>query len=597
MLINKSSINELCKHVRRFRFSSSEENEIIRVATSALIGTSIPSGPLQSYRDALSNQADIIDATNAETFGYQYQLRSFLAKFPFPGSESKCVAAATSKFNQGEDQCHETNQTLQRNRHEAHNKIRARIRSVLGPCDATSKIACLRLGSHGPGKTAHSARDTVETTAYFKYSDNIQCTYSALPYVKYCLSSNPSWLINRYQEILGLTRMGPQSRFFRYHDRKAVERRVFSEIEVVASNEITFVPKNADTHRTIAMEPSGNVYLQKGVGEFIKRRLLRVGIDLRCQKTNQDLAREGSISNSLATLDLANASDTLSYETVRQLLPRDWFLFLSELRCYTGRFAKGPRKGEEVTYNKFSSMGNGFTFELESLIFWAIISECDPACSVYGDDLVLQSSGADYAIELLTHYGFKTNADKSFIDGPFRESCGSDFYLGTPVRPLFLRRRIRTIRDLWFLLNRIAWSLGQHGTARLIHVYKSLFKLLPKDLVIPGPFRFQVIMIDGHTEDYSDWETGIKLPLHIAMKYKNFVARTGSTYTYLSFTQKGKTLPVTNTVASYCYYLYGGKGGRPALRGVTINRVRKLQSPDWGGVVTSTHRVLFGEFC
>ena len=209
------------------------------------------------------------------------------------------------------------------------------------------------------------------------------------------------------------------------------------------------VPKNATTDRSILVEPLINAFLQKGVGSLIRDRLLRAGVNLRDQSINQDRARKGSLTGDIATLDLAAASDTISREVVAELLPIDWWLLMEDLRS---KYALLP-DGRKIVLQKFSSMGNGFTFELESLIFFAICS-ClsDERVTVYGDDITCASKDVQAIIGGLEHFGFAVNTDKSFWDGPFRESCGSDFFEGCMVRPVYVKGLL-SIKELFRLHN------------------------------------------------------------------------------------------------------------------------------------------------
>jgi hypothetical protein len=169
-------------------------------------------------------------------------------------------------------------------------------------------------------------------------------------------------------------------------------------VKLVKGNSIITVPKNYKTDRTIAKEPCMNIYIQKGIGRCIRKRLKRVGIDLDDQKRNQEGARIGSLDGSLATIDLSMASDTVALELVSFLLPNDWWWALEQCRSPVGVLPSG----ELVAYQKISSMGNGFTFELESLLFWAIcqqvacsnINETDCRILVYGDDIVVPTDQA-----------------------------------------------------------------------------------------------------------------------------------------------------------------------------------------------------------
>lgn len=105
----------------------------------------------------------------------------------------------------------------------------------------------------------------------------------------------------------------------------------------VNQNRFTTVPKDGKTHRGICIEPGGNLWLQLGVGRYLKERLSQMGLYLRpreelstspsdfrivrhdpqAEDIHCELARMGSCTNALATIDLSSASDTVSYELVR----------------------------------------------------------------------------------------------------------------------------------------------------------------------------------------------------------------------------------------------------------------------------------------
>lgn len=201
------------------------------------------------------------------------------------------------------------------------------------------------------------------------------------------------------------------------------------------SNRIELVPKNWKTFRTIACEPEGNLPLQLAFDTYAKRKLKRFGIDLSDQSANQRGAYEGSVNNTLCTVDFSSASDTISYQAVRLLFPDEWFRYLDDVRApnYRGVLGSG-------VYEKFSSMGNGSTFCIETLIFAAA---CYAVGSrkflVYGDDVLIEKEFYDEFIRLTGFLGFSINRDKTFTDGPFRESCGKDYFNGIEVTPIFIR--------------------------------------------------------------------------------------------------------------------------------------------------------------
>lgn len=234
----------------------------------------------------------------------------------------------------------------------------------------------------------------------------------------------------------------------------------------VCSNRVEFVPKNWKTSRTIACEPEGNVPFQLAFDSWVKDRLRRkTRIDLGDQSKNRDLARRGSIDGSLATIDLSMASDTLSYELVRWLLPPDWFDYVDRVRTPFGRV-----DGTLLKYQKFSSMGNGTTFPLETLIFAsACYAVGSREFSVYGDDIIIETELADELIQLLGYYGFMPNEEKSFTSGPFRESCGGNFFEGVDITPFYVRDIDRRKPVLSHLVN---------GLTSLTYPSGSLFAFL-----------------------------------------------------------------------------------------------------------------------
>lgn len=226
-----------------------------------------------------------------------------------------------------------------------------------------------------------------------------------------------------------------------------------SRCNLVLNNKICFVPKTVKTHRAIAIEPLLNGYLQKGIDLHLRNRMRRVGINLSDQQANQLMARKGSIAGSaICTIDLSAASDSLATEVVRELLPAEWFDLLDACRSKSTVI-----RGSTIRYEKFCSMGNGFCFPLESLIFAAVVNEAGGSIGVdslvYGDDIIVPSAIVDRVIESLSFLGFKTNREKTFLSGPFRESCGADWFGGEDVRPFTLDFRIESIQSIFKLLN------------------------------------------------------------------------------------------------------------------------------------------------
>jgi hypothetical protein len=258
---------------------------------------------------------------------------------------------------------------------------------------------------------------------------------------------------------------------------------------VVDTASLIFVAKNAKTHRPICVEPALNGFVQLGIGRYLKERLrIHAKQDLGDQTRNQQLARAGSVTGRLATIDLSSASDTLACSVVFDLLPEEWADLLASFRTGVMTYA-----GHKYELEKFSSMGNGYTFELESLIFWALASastalsgEDQDLVSVYGDDIIVPVKAVDLLIASLTWCGFNLNRSKSFWTGEFRESCGADWLAGEPVRPVFKKDRLS---PQWLNVFH-NWNYLR-GFSNLCGIAKSF---IPKDLQFTGPPGYG----DGH---------------------------------------------------------------------------------------------------
>jgi hypothetical protein len=229
-----------------------------------------------------------------------------------------------------------------------------------------------------------------------------------------------------------------------------------SGVRSVPGNVLFTVPKTTEIDRCACKEPDLNMYIQKGLGNEIRRCLKRVGIDLRDQSRNRDLAREGSLHGHLATIDLSSASDSISYGLVQALLPPIWFSLLADSRSPVTVIDGEVHKNE-----MFSSMGNGFTFELESLLFYAIARATayfrgvSGVISVYGDDIIVPTDLAEDLVHCLSFLGFETNVSKSFWSGDFRESCGGHYVSGYDITPFYVRQPIVRLVDLIHVCNSI----------------------------------------------------------------------------------------------------------------------------------------------
>lgn len=302
------------------------------------------------------------------------------------------------------------------------------IRRVLGPID---KADLLR-SSHTNGASTRVRRS--EIAAILKHSGKAHGTSAA------CMQ----WSLGVYDTIL--------------EDQ---------DVQVVEGSSLFTVPKKTEIDRVACKEPEINLFLQRGVGRHIRTRLRKVaGINLNDQGRNQVLAKEG-VSRGLATIDLKSASDSICRQLVLKLLPIEWFWYLDDIRSHTVSI---PGQAHSHELEMFSSMGNGFTFELESMIFWALAhaikeaSRVSGIVSVYGDDIIVPTRIARRLIRTFHWFGFKSNPEKSFWTGPFRESCGLHVHSGRDVTPFYVREPVREVTEVIRILNRLLyWEAREWG--------------------------------------------------------------------------------------------------------------------------------------
>lgn len=258
---------------------------------------------------------------------------------------------------------------------------------------------------------------------------------------------------------------------------------IFYLLKEVEGNQLFTVPKKSDIDRCACKEPDINMFLQKGVGRYIRRRLLKFGINLNDQSINRRLAHRASVEGHLATIDLSSASDSITINCVRALLPEEWFLYLNDIRSHSTEVM-----GRNHRLEMFSSMGNGFTFELESLIFYVLMRTVSyfegvsGIISVYGDDLIIPTGMFESAHFVLSVFGFTLNQDKSFHEGPFRESCGGHYYLGEDVTPFYLKRVPTHLTDAIRIANQLRrWAFADPCRQYLADIFPLWMEL--RDMV------------------------------------------------------------------------------------------------------------------
>jgi hypothetical protein len=379
----------------------------------------------EAFDQLVSFDIDPLWYLDSESFAADYLAASYLRKKTGLPTGIDCRAAAISAFAGAESRCEHNNlrfrdpylRGLTPRLHRALAHMQAKISTVLGCVD---HMFISKLSKWGPGAT-YTLRRANATRANKIGELPLSVTNGCLPFIKREIENDPDWAY----VLLGVKPEGAWS----------ILPTCFN---IVEGNRVVFVAKNAKTDRTIAAEPTGNSFIQQGIGRYIRKRLRAFGVDLNDQRVNQTWASYAQ-DLELCTVDLSSASDSISSGVVRHLLPYHWYDLLDAVRCPYYEL-----DGVWRYSHKFSSMGNAFTFELESLIFWAATSAAyeieDIPCgllSVYGDDIICERRVYPALEEILVGLGFVLNKDKSFAEGLFYESCGKHFFDRRDVTPVY----------------------------------------------------------------------------------------------------------------------------------------------------------------
>lgn len=285
--------------------------------------------------------------------------------------------------------------------------------------------------------------------------------------------------------------------------------------KIVRSDKFFTVPKHSRALRGCAKGPSVNTFYQLGLGRDMRRRLKVRGIDLEeGQMVHRRVACAGSKTGDICTIDLTSASDLNATAFVRFALPPRWFEATDDLRTSFTEI-----DGRVVKLEKFSAMGNGFTFELETTMFLAVCLAAMEGAGkpgknvwVYGDDIIVPTEFYGVVIAALKFCGFVPNPEKCFGEGNFRESCGGDYFDGVAVRPFYLKGVVDQNQPQQIIamangIRRLALTNGQNPQERWSRLRRAWFACL--DMLSPdvrkcrGPEYFGDLVIHDDEERWS----------------------------------------------------------------------------------------------
>jgi hypothetical protein len=281
---------------------------------------------------------------------------------------------------------------------------------------------------------------------------------------------------------------------------------------------LTLVNKNWKRKRIIAPEDMYHAILEaeneREIDRSIQQSVYSRCMPLHDQSVNRTLARLGSVQGEYDTHDLSSASDSISRLLAYQVFPRRMHHLFDEF-AYKVTYKNGQKEESRTLYT-FATSGNGCTFILEMLLFFALArvaaylsgysleQVCEggpeglPLIVVYGDDIICHKSISKVLIQLLKALGFTRNSKKSFDTTTFlyRESCGGEYLHGIDVSPFYWPRNYtqpdtnlpdeytdggRTA-SLISLINRLTfeetWALGGNSAHQFL--LATLKKLYPK---------------------------------------------------------------------------------------------------------------------
>lgn len=391
---------------------------------------------------------------------------------------------------------------------------------------------------------------------------------------------------------------------------------------VVEGSKLGTVRKQYDIDRTICSEPVLEMFFQLGIGGYIEDRLEnRLGINLSTQPTkNQWLARRGSLDGTIATIDLKSASNSISLGLTNETMPKWFATWLNRTRSPKTLLPTG----EYLEMSMVASMGNGYCFPLQTMFFAAVVCACyrmlglDPYfgtarksaflsplhqrrdrsgkpreinAGVFGDDIAVCREAYPLVCRALALFGFIVNEDKSFAAGPFRESCGHDYFNGVNIRGVYLKDLDRD-SDCYSLINRLIRWETKTGL-RLESLINAVFDMVTTVMWIP--YR------DGDDEGLKGPRSTVGKPTYTHTGARTYYALCHEAVTLsipadedsdtrpeigrYTFTYNGDGL-VVSLVAGYL------RDGRIALRDaqntdgsrVMRQKVRKRSVPNWDWV-------------
>lgn len=378
-------------------------------------------------------------------------------------------------------------------------------------------------------------------------------------FISYCIAKG--WSIKQVnRKLWNRFKNYPESAFEIY------KFKLHCIVTFVYGNRWSTVPKNNSKDRSICLEPLCNMLVQRAVGLGVRRCLKdNLGIDL---DVLADEHRHRISNPKVATIDLSDCSDAISLRLVRYLLPRKVYNYILASRS---DMTLGPDDNFYIV-KKVSSMGNGFTFDLMTLVLTALTRSFDPTSSVFGDDIICQNQNANDVVSSLKLAGFVVNEDKTFINSDYRESCGAHYIDGSGYVTVFDLRWLQKPHDLIVACNKVAILSCIYGEP-FDSLREVIWKCVPRTLL--GATVVRPTVYTGRPPAY-DLDSFIrygptinvepsKKVLKIVRRSNKLFQRSGNISVALSF--ENKLLPARDSLTAnqwdvFFQYIHAGRRSR-----------------------------------
>jgi hypothetical protein len=236
------------------------------------------------------------------------------------------------------------------------------------------------------------------------------------------------------------------------HNRPMSCQMGLSELDVV---KIQAVPKSYKVARIIGMDDVARNAMGKAIEQEFRRQDKEFGtLDLEDQTINQSLAAFGAKTGDVATLDASKASDSISKSLFTDIFPME---YVQEVMPLLPTHFIMARSKKQYPLQMASTSGHSLTFRHETIIFLAAmrvaykqyhalvthhsVEKVAPVSAwAYGDDSLIASDAAEIAVHILNTIGININTDKSYWTGPYRESCGKEYWKETEVTSEYFPR-------------------------------------------------------------------------------------------------------------------------------------------------------------